>query len=177
MEIIIILLLIILNGVLAMAEIAIVSVRKSRLKQQANEGSKNAQAALELAQSPSRFLSTVQIGITFVGIFAGAFGGETIAKNLSSLLEKVSLLEPYAEGIAILLVVAFITYLSLIIGELVPKRIALNNPETISKFMVYPMNFLSSRSLLRKALLAMSSFKVKLNIKIFLVCKESMEEK
>ena len=157
MEIIIILLLIILNGVLAMAEIAIVSVRKSRLKQQANEGSKNAQAALELAQSPSRFLSTVQIGITFVGIFAGAFGGETIAKNLSSLLEKVSLLAPYAEGIAILLVVAFITYLSLIIGELVPKRIALNNPETISKFMVYPMNFLSSIASPLVSLLTFSS--------------------
>lgn len=157
MEIIIILLLIILNGVLAMAEIAIISARKSRLKQQANEGSKNAQAALELAQSPSRFLSTVQIGITFVGIFAGAFGGKTIARSLSSLLANVSLLAPYAEGIAIFLVVAFITYLSLIIGELVPKRIALNNPETISKFMVYPMNFLSSIASPLVSLLTFSS--------------------
>ncbi|MBI2597526.1 HlyC/CorC family transporter [Candidatus Daviesbacteria bacterium] len=157
MEIIIILLLIILNGVLAMAEIAIVSARKSRLKQQANEGSKNAQAVLELTQSPSRFLSTVQIGITFVGIFAGAFGGETIAKSLSVALESVSFIAPYAEGIAILLVVAFITYLSLIIGELVPKRIALNNPETISKFMVYPMNFLSSIASPLVSLLTFSS--------------------
>ncbi len=157
MEIIIILLLIILNGVLAMAEIAIVSARKSRLKQQANEGSKNAQAALELVQSPGRFLSTVQIGITFIGIFAGAFGGETIAKNLSSFLKNVSLLTPYAEGIAVLLVVAFITYLSLIIGELVPKRIALNSPETISKFMVYPMNFLSSVASPLVSLLTFSS--------------------
>ncbi len=157
MEIIIILLLIILNGVLAMAEIAIVSARKSRLKQQANEGSKNAQAALELAQSPSRFLSTVQIGITFVGIFAGAFGGETIAKNLSSTLKNASLLAPYAESIAILLVVTFITYLSLIIGELVPKRIALNSPETISKFMVYPMNLLSSFASPLVSLLTFSS--------------------
>ncbi len=157
MEIIIILLLIMLNGVLAMAEIAIVSARKSRLKQQANEGNKNAQAALELAQSPSRFLSTVQIGITFVGIFAGAFGGETIAKNLSSTLKNVSLLAPYAESIAILLVVTFITYLSLIIGELVPKRIALNSPETISKLMVYPMNLLSSIASPLVSLLTFSS--------------------
>lgn len=82
--------LIILNGISAMAEIAIVAARKSRLKQQANEGSKNAQAALDLAESPSRFLSTIQIGITFVGIFAGAFGGETIAKSLSSSLKSIS---------------------------------------------------------------------------------------
>lgn len=143
MEIVIILLLIIFNGILAMAEIAIVSARKSRLRQQANEGSKNAQAALELAQSPGRFLSTVQIGITFVGIFAGAFGGETIAKNLSNTLSNIPFIASYAEGIAILLVVISITYLSLIIGELVPKRIALNSPEAIAKYMVYPMGFLS----------------------------------
>lgn len=144
MEIIIILLLIILNGIFAMAEIAIVSARKSKLRQQANEGNKNAQSALDLAQSPSRFLSTVQIGITFVGIFAGAFGGETIAKGLASELKDIPILASYANGIAIFLVVAFITYLSLVIGELVPKRIALNNPERIAKLMAYPMNILSS---------------------------------
>ena len=157
MEILIILLLIILNGVLAMAEIAIVAARKSRLKQQANEGSKNAQAALELAQSPSRFLSTAQIGITFVGIFAGAFGGETIAKGLSDTLKSLPIIAPYAEGIAILIVVIFITYLSLIIGELVPKRIALNNPEAIAKYMAYPMNFLSSVASPLVSLLTLSS--------------------
>lgn len=144
MEIIIILLLIIINGIFAMAEIAIVSARKSKLRQQANEGSKNAQAALDLAQSPSRFLSTVQIGITFVGVFAGAFGGETIAKSLSRELKNIPAVTPYADNLAIFLVVALITYLSLIIGELVPKRLALNNPETIAKFMAYPMNLLSS---------------------------------
>ncbi len=157
MEIIIIFLLIILNGIFAMAEIAVVSARKSRLKQQANEGSKKAQAALELAQSPSRFLSTVQIGITFIGIFAGAFGGDTIAKGLSGELKNISLIAPYAEGIAILLVVTFITYLSLIIGELVPKRIALNNPEATAKFMVYPMNLLSSIASPLVSLLTISS--------------------
>lgn len=143
MEIIIILLLIILNGIFAMAEIAIVSARKSRLKQQANEGNKNAQKALDLAQSPSRFLSTVQIGITFVGIFAGAFGGETIAKSLSNELKNIPVVATYANGISIFLVVAFITYLSLIIGELVPKRLALNSPEKIAKFVAYPMDALS----------------------------------
>lgn len=127
-----------------MAEIAIVSARKSKLQQQANEGSKNAQAALSLAQSPSRFLSTVQIGITFIGIFAGAFGGGTIAKSLSSELRNIPVITPYADNIAIFLVVALITYLSLIIGELVPKRLALNNPENIAKFVAYPMNTLSS---------------------------------
>lgn len=144
MEIIIILLLILLNGIFAMAEISIVAARKSRLKQQANEGSKNAQAALKLAESPSRFLSTVQIGITFIGIFAGAFGGETIAKSLSQELKNIPVLTSYADGISVLLVVIFITYLSLIIGELVPKRVALNNPEIIAKLVAYPMNLLSS---------------------------------
>lgn len=144
MEIIIILLLIILNGIFAMAEIAIISARKSKLQKQADEGNRNAQTALNLAQSPGRFLSTVQIGITFVGIFAGAFGGETIAVSLSEKLSTIPLLTPYAKGISLFLVVAFITYLSLIIGELVPKRIALNNPVTIAKFVATPMNVISS---------------------------------
>jgi len=157
MEIIIILLLIIINGIFAMAEIAIVSARKSRLKQQANEGSKNARVALDLAQSPGRFLSTVQIGITFVGIFAGAFGGETIAKNLSSELRNISVVAPYADGIAIFLVVAFITYLSLIIGELVPKRLALNNPEAVAKSVAYPMNALSRAAAPLVSLLSIST--------------------
>lgn len=157
MEIIIILLLIILNGIFAMAEIAIVSARKSRLKQQANEGNKNAQAALNLAQSPGRFLSTVQIGITFIGIFAGAFGGETIAKSLSNELKNIPVVIPYADGISIFLVVAFITYLSLIIGELVPKRVALSSPETIARFMAYPMNILSSTASPLVSLLTIST--------------------
>lgn len=143
MEIIIILLLIVFNGIFAMAEIAIVSARKSRLQQQANDGNKNAQAALSLAESPSRFLSTVQIGITFVGIFAGAFGGGTIAKSLSEQLKTIPALISYADNLAIFVVVLFITYLSLIIGELVPKRLALNNPENIAKAVALPMNLLS----------------------------------
>ncbi len=142
-EIVIVLLLIIINGIFAMAEIAVISARKSHLEKQAKEGDKNAQAALELSVSPSRFLSTIQIGITFIGIFAGAFGGETIAENLALSIQKVSFLAPYSEGLSLFLVVTVITYLSLVIGELVPKRLALNFPEEIAKITSRPMNFLS----------------------------------
>ena len=144
MEILIILLLIVLNGIFAMTEIAIVSSRKSKLRQLANEGDKNAQAALDLALSPNRFLSTVQIGITFVGIFAGAFGGERIARDLALELERIPQLSEYNEIIALLLVVAGITYLSLIIGELVPKRLALSSPERVASLIARPMKAFSS---------------------------------
>jgi putative hemolysin len=121
MEIVIVLSLIVLNGIFAMAEIAIISARKAKLQQRANEGNKNAQAALDIAKSPNRFLSTVQIGITLVGIFAGAFGGATIAETLSTQLQSVPFIAPYSETVALVLVVSVITYLSLIIGELVQK--------------------------------------------------------
>lgn len=143
MEIIIILSLIILNGIFAMAEIAIISSRKSRLQQQANEGNKNAQAALNMANSPSRFLSTVQIGITLIGILAGAYGGATIAENLAEYFKTIPAISPYNETLALIIVVTAITYLSLIIGELVPKRLALSNPEKISMFLAQPMNRIS----------------------------------
>lgn len=143
MEIIIVFLLIILNGVFAMAEIAIVSARKSKLLHLANEGNKNAQTALDLANNPNRFLSTVQIGITLVGIFAGAFGGATIAESLSKELSSVPFLNPYSDALGLAIVVISITYLSLIVGELVPKRIALHNPEKISELVARPMNAIS----------------------------------
>lgn len=127
-----------------MAEIAIVSVRKSRLKHLANEGSKNAQAALELANNPNRFLSTVQVGITLIGILAGAFAGETIIDPLSEQISRTPLLAPYSDAIALGVVVAVITYFSLIIGELVPKRIALHSPERIASLVARPMNALSA---------------------------------
>ena len=143
MEILIVLLLILINGIFAMAEIAVVSARKSNLQRQANEGSKSAKAALELATSPNRFLSTVQIGITFIGIFAGAFGGETIAHTLAAELRHYPLLANYSDPLAMFIVVALITYFSLIIGELVPKRLALNNPEHLAKITARPMNLLA----------------------------------
>ncbi|MDO8577211.1 MAG: hemolysin family protein [Candidatus Daviesbacteria bacterium] len=146
MEIIVILLLILLNGIFAMVEIAVISARKSRLQHLANEGSKNAQAVLELKDSPNRFLSTVQIGITLIGILAGAFGGATIAENLASYFETIPSIAPYSEAIGIAIVVAAITYLSLIIGELVPKRLGLSNPEFIASAAAQPMRVLSKIS-------------------------------
>src|SRR5476651_287653 len=107
MEFLIVLLLIVCNGLFAMAEIAIVSIRKSRLQKEAEDGNPRAQAALELATNPTRFLSTVQIGITFIGIFAGAFGGETLAHQLSGELKGIPLFAAYSDQIALFLVVVF----------------------------------------------------------------------
>jgi putative hemolysin len=143
-EIIIIFLLLIANGVFAMAEIAVVSAKKGRLRRLAEQGSGNARIALELAESPNRFLSTVQIGITLVGIFAGAFGGATLAAELSAPIGRVAVLAPYADKIAFGIVVAIITYFSLVLGELVPKRFGLSNPERIAMLVARPMNWLAS---------------------------------
>jgi putative hemolysin len=143
MEIFIVLALILINGLFAMSEIAILTARKSRLKQQAKEGDQEARVALDLAKNPSKFLSTVQIGITFVGIFAGAFGGGTIARSLAAYLDTLPLLAPYSQGLGLLIVVLVITYLSLILGELVPKSLALTNPEDISKRVARPLTVLA----------------------------------
>jgi len=143
MQVIIILLLIVVNGLFAMSEMAIVSARKARLRQRADEGDHKAQAALELAETPNRFLSTIQIGITLIGILAGAFGGATLAKDLGAYLGRVPALKPYGEAISLAIVVLVTTYLSLVIGELVPKRLALNNPERIAAVVAAPMRALS----------------------------------
>lgn len=142
-EIAVIFLLLLLNGLLAMAEIAIVSARKLRLQQMAEEGQLSAQAALMLAAAPNQFLATVQIGITLVGILAGAFGGATIADEIADLLEQIPFLAPYANTIGIALVVLVISYFSLVLGELVPKRLGLNNPEAIAVRVAWPMQLLS----------------------------------
>lgn len=131
-EISFIFLLIFLNGLLALSELAIVSARKTRLEQLAKQGDSRAGLALKLSNSPDSFLSTIQIGITFVGILTGAFGGATIAELLARYLDGFPVLTPYAESIGVVIVVIGITYLSLIIGELVPKRLALNNPERLA---------------------------------------------
>ncbi|MGC9335111.1 MAG: hemolysin family protein, partial [Anaerolineae bacterium] len=131
-EILIITLLVLINGFFAMAEIAVVSARKTRLQQQAQDGDRKAEAALALARAPDRFLATIQIGITLVGILAGAFGGATIAEELADALERFPRLAPYGEAIGVAVVVVAITYLSLVLGELVPKRLGLGHPERIS---------------------------------------------
>src|SRR5688572_26851092 len=126
-----------------MSEIAVVAARKVRLQQRAEEGDERAKTALALAHDPNRFLSTVQFGITLVGVLAGAYGGATLAAKLAVPIAEVPQLARYAEGIALGLVVSVITVLSLIIGELVPKRIGLNNPEAIASWVARPMILLS----------------------------------
>jgi putative hemolysin len=142
-EAVFILVLILFNGVNAMAEIAVVSSRKNRLKKLADEGDARARIALDLAENPTRFLSTVQVGITLIGILAGALGGARLAERLVPVLKQYAFLEPYAEGAAMVVVVASITFLSLTLGELVPKRIGMTHPERIAMALARPMNRLS----------------------------------
>lgn len=141
-EIAVILLLLVANGVFAMAEIAVVSARRGRLRQMADRDSRAA-AALQLAESPNSFLATVQVGITLVGIFAGAFGGARLSAHLAPAIAAWPVLEPYADKIAFGLVVVILTYLSLVIGELVPKRFGLSRPEGIAMAIAKPMQQLS----------------------------------
>lgn len=144
LEILIIILLIIANGLFAMSEMAIISARKALLKKKAEEGDSGAKVALELAKEPNQFLSTIQIGITLVATLVGAFGGATIAGELAVYLEGFPLLAPYSNALSIAIIVLGITYLSLVIGELVPKRIALNSPERISSVIAAPMRAFST---------------------------------
>jgi len=129
-EIFVVACLIVLNGFFAMSELAVMSSRRARLEQMAAEGVRGARAALGLIEEPTRFLSTVQIGITLVGVFAGAYSGTTLAEPLGDAL--VDLMGPYAYPASVAIVVAAITYLSLVVGELVPKRIAINDPERMA---------------------------------------------
>lgn len=135
--------LILFNGVLAMSELAIVSAREVRLQQAAEDGSHGAAVALDLQAEPNKFLSTVQIGITLVGILAGAFGGSQLSGNVSGWLANIDFIAPYADTVAFVLVVSTITYLTLVIGELVPKRLALQHAETLSILIAQPMKWLS----------------------------------
>ncbi|KAB7727908.1 DUF21 domain-containing protein [Rudanella paleaurantiibacter] len=143
MEILIILLLTILNGVFSMSEIALVSSRKAKLETSAKNGDRRAQAALDLANSPNRFLSTVQIGITLIGILLGIFSGDQLTTDVQNFVAQFPYVGDYSRPIAVALVLLGLTYLSLVLGELVPKRIGLSNPEGIAKTMVGPMNVLS----------------------------------
>lgn len=143
LEFALIFLLILANGIFALSEIAIVSSRKARLRQMADEGRAGARAALELANEPERFLSTVQVGITLVGILAGAFGGARLSEALTPAVARIPFLAEHAASISFGAVVALITYLSLIVGELVPKRIAMGNPERVAALVSRPMALLS----------------------------------
>jgi putative hemolysin len=144
MDILLLLFLILFNGILAMSEIAVVSSRKSRLQKLADDGSPGARSALDLSNEPSGFLSTVQVGITTVGILSGAIGEGALADPLTHWFMSFPLLEPYARGLALTLVVVGLTYFSVVVGELVPKRLALLAPESIAALIASPMNFLAS---------------------------------
>jgi putative hemolysin len=143
MEFLFLFLLFLLNGLFAMSEIAVVSSRKTRLQQWADEGKAGAGAAMELAAEPGHFLASVQVGITLIGILSGAFGEATISAGLSGRLAQVPVLAPHADTIAMTVVVVTITFFSLIFGELVPKRIALRNPEGIAVTIARPMRLLA----------------------------------
>ncbi|TVP62602.1 MAG: HlyC/CorC family transporter [Nodularia sp. (in: Bacteria)] len=143
-EISILLVLIIASGVFSMSKMAIVYARKARLQQQANQGDTKARVALKLAESPNHFLSTIEIGITLIAILTGALGGAIIAPVLTVYIRSIPFLVPYSQAIAFGVVVLIISYLSLILGELLPKRFALNNPEAIASFVAIPMTTLTA---------------------------------
>jgi putative hemolysin len=143
LDIILLFILFLLNGVFAMSELAIASARKTRLQQWAEEGDERAAVALRLAEHPNRFLATVQIGITLIGIVTGFYGGATLSEPVARYLARFPAIAPYSQSIAVVLVVGLVTYLSLLIGELVPKRLALQNSERIAMAIAQPMNVLS----------------------------------
>lgn len=143
MEILIIPLLILLNGIFAMSEMAMMTSRRSSLKQKAKSGNKKAKTALELAENPNNFLSTIQVGITLIAILSGAFAGDSIIQPVSNFLSQYSFLDRYSDLLALIIVVSTITFFSLIFGELVPKRIALRYPEKIAIIIAIPMKTLS----------------------------------
>jgi len=127
-----------------MSEIALISARKNRLETAAKKGNKNAKAALDLANSPNEFLSTVQIGITLIGILTGIYSGDKITQDMQDFVATYEVLKPYSHSIAVGIVVVTLTFFSLVLGELLPKRIGLNYPEGIAKAVAYPMKIVST---------------------------------
>ncbi len=143
MDIVLIVALIIMNGIFAMSEIALISSRKTRLQHWADEGRTGAARALKMANDPSHFLSTVQVGITLIGVLNGAIGESAIAGKLEAYFARIPELAPYSRSLSVALMVLIVTYFSLIVGELVPKRLAMRNPEPIASFFAGPMRVLS----------------------------------
>jgi len=156
-ELLIIFLLALANGIFAMSEIAMVSARPTRLKERAKGGERGAQAALDTTQDLNRFLSTIQIGITLIGIFAGAFGGTTLARKIAVGMDDIPVLAPYSQGLGVVIVVLGTTYLTLVVGELVPKRIALSAAEDIAVRVARPMGFIAKAARPAVSLLSAST--------------------
>ncbi len=144
MEVLVLLVLILVNGLFVMSEIALVSARKSRLESMGNKGDIKAKVALHLTENPDKFLSTAQIGITLISILTGVYSGEKFSKQLEPYVAQIDFLKPYADSLSTVVIVVVVTFLSIIIGELVPKRIGLIRAEKIARFVAGPMNFLSS---------------------------------
>lgn len=164
MEIIVLIILTLFNGLFSLSEIAILSVKRHRMEQMAIKGSKNAQMVLNLLKHPESFLSSVQVGITLIGIISGAYGGATLADDLIPYIEKIDLLVPYSAGISFAIIVALITYFSIIFGELLPKTIALNHSEQIALLMAPFVRFFSNLSYPVVKILSLST---RLILKIF----------
>lgn len=143
MELLIILLLVLLNGVFAMSELALVSSRKFKLENFKKQGKSGAKAALELSENPTKLLSTVQIGITLIGVMLGVYGGENLTDDLDAFIQTIPFLAPYSSTLAVGLVVLLITYLSIVLGELFPKRLGMTFPESIALIVSKPMILLS----------------------------------
>jgi putative hemolysin len=143
MELLIILLLVLMNGVFSMSEMSLVSSKRFKLEKASKRGNKKARKALELSKYPTRFLSTVQIGITLIGILLGVYSGENLTNDFISMLNDFSILKPYSTELATGIIVVLITYFSIVFGELVPKRIGMAFPEKIITFMAAPMHFLA----------------------------------
>jgi putative hemolysin len=139
LQILIIIAVILINAVFVLSEMSVASSRKARLQQRVNEGDRGANTALRLLENPNLFLATVQIGITLVSVLVGAVGGVTLSEPLSELFTRIPALAPFAESLALGIVVVAITFVSIILGELVPKRIALHNPERIASILAGPM--------------------------------------
>jgi putative hemolysin len=173
MEILIVLLLILLNGIFSMSEIAMVSSRKSRFESAAKRGDASAKRALELANNPGKFLSTVQIGITLIGILTGIYSGEKIQDDLVQYLQTIPMLAKYAAPLATSIIVISLTFLSLVLGELVPKRIGLTMPEKISISLAVPMYWIS---IITAPFIWLLTFTSDLIIKIFRI-KPSTDSK
>lgn len=143
MEILVILILILINGVFSMSEIALVSARRNRLNFSAQQGSRGAKIAIQLQSSPSKLLSTVQIGITLIGLLTGIYSGEKITQDMEEKILRIPALAPYADTLSVIVVLIIITFFSLVLGELVPKRLGLNYPEGIAKMMALPMKIIA----------------------------------
>lgn len=142
-NILVILLLILFNGLLALSEAAMLSVRKARLQERINDGDKRARLALKLAENPNRFLSTIQIGITLIDVLIGAISGATLAELFAGMFAQIPAVAPFREAIGLAIAVIIVSYLSIVFGELVPKRLAMQSADTVASAIAGPMSFVS----------------------------------